>query len=315
MSEPTVRPPGGARVAVVGSVNIDHIVRAHDFPLPGETVLGISHTTAVGGKGANQAAAAARFGAEVHLVAQVGADDDAAAALGWLRECGVDVSGVGTSQDADTGTAWITVCGGENTIVVVPGANGRWPPADHRLGRVADAEIVLAQLEVPVEVVRRAALLSGTFVLNAAPAKELPDEVVSRCDVLIVNESELATLTGTRGAATDHAEMIDAQRSLLARGAKAVVATLGADGALLATPHRVVHQPALATRVLDTTGAGDAFCGVFAAELARGGTLEQATRCGVAAGSLAVQHATAQMTFDRWAVDAAMALLPRSIPK
>ena len=236
MSERAVRRPGGARVAVVGSVNIDHIVRAHDFPLPGETVLGISHTTAVGGKGANQAAAAAWFGADVHLVAQVGADDEAVLALAWLRECDVDVSGVGVSRAAPTGTAWITVCRGENSIVVVPGANGRWPSEKHQLDRIADAAIVLAQLEVPVDVVYRAARRAGRFVLNAAPAMDLPDEVAAQCDVLIVNESELATLTGTRGAATDQAGMIDAQRSLLARGAKAVVATLGADGALLVTP-------------------------------------------------------------------------------
>jgi ribokinase len=306
MSEP--------EVVVVGSVNVDHIVVAEAFPAPGETVRGISVITAVGGKGANQAVAVAALGGPVRLVGQVGADDDGTFALEHLSRSGADLSGVAVVA-GETGSAWITVAGGDNTIVVVPGANGRWPEQDERLGALEQAGVVLAQLEIPIEVVHRAAqACTSTFVLNAAPATVLPDELIARCGVLIVNETELAGLAGLDRAPTAHAEVVRAQQTLLDRGAGAVLATLGADGAILVTRERAVHQPALPTTVVDSTGAGDALCGAFAAALAAGVPLEAAVSSGVAAGSLAVRTSSAKVSFGPDDLAAALRALPVSVP-
>ncbi len=296
-------------VVVVGSLNIDHVVQAGRFPSPGQTVPGQAVTRAAGGKGANQAAAAARCAAATALVARVGTGAGTDDALAELRTAGVDVSAVARSADLETGSAWITVAGGENTIVVVPGANGRWPADDAVLAAVPGARVVLAQLEVPVGVVARAArLATGTVIVNAAPARSLPEELLARCDVLVVNEHELSALSTVPEGSPGWP--VSAARAVLERGAGAVVATAGGAGAVLVTPDAVVHQAALRVEVVDTTGAGDALCGALAAALAEGASLPRALRLGVAAGSLAATTPTARFAFDRAAVDAAAQDLP-----
>ena len=283
-------------VVVVGSVNIDHVVVADAFPSPGETVRGRTARVTLGGKGANQAVAAASCGARTAMVARVGDDAAAERARDGLARAGVDVQGVTTVPGAETGTAWITVAAGDNGIVVVPGANHRWPATgDPTAGTGAAAAVLLAQLEVPLEVVTRAALACrGRFLLNAAPATALPDELVARCDVLLVNEHEQAVVAGRDvGGAKDPADpaaVREAHRALRARGARAVVTTLGAAGAVVTdTDGTTTALPALPATVVDTTGAGDAFAGVLAARLAAGDPLLTAARLGNAAGSLTVR--------------------------
>ncbi|MEU3048719.1 ribokinase [Streptomyces sp. NPDC006984] len=284
-------------VVVIGSVNIDHVVVADAFPSPGETLLGRTAYVTLGGKGANQAAAAASGGVRTAMIARVGEDAEADRARARLVAGGVDVGAVTTVPGAETGTAWITTAAGDNTIVVVAGANHQWPSeGDPTEGLGAQAAIVLAQLEIPLDIVRRAAdACRGRFLLNAAPAAELPDDLIARCDVLIVNEHEQAVVSGqletkgtegTPGAATAR----KAHDALRARGAKAVVTTLGEAGALVTDADGLsTALPAVPATVVDTTGAGDAFAGVLAARLAAGDSLLDAARLGIAAGALAVQ--------------------------
>ncbi|GAA4766565.1 ribokinase [Streptomyces sanyensis] len=281
-------------VVVIGSVNIDHVVVADAFPSPGETLLGRTAYVTLGGKGANQAAAAASGGVRTAMIARVGEDAEADRARARLVAGGVDVGAVTTVPGAETGTAWITTAAGDNTIVVVAGANHRWPSeGDPTEGLGAQAAVVLAQLEIPLDIVRRAAdACRGRFLLNAAPAAELPDDLIARCDVLIVNEHEQAVVSGqlgtegTAGAATAR----KAHDALRARGAKAVVTTLGEAGALVTDADGLsTALPAVPATVVDTTGAGDAFAGVLAARLAAGDSLLDAARLGIAAGALAVQ--------------------------
>ncbi|MEV3971429.1 ribokinase [Streptomyces sp. NPDC050698] len=294
MSEPL--PP---LVVVIGSVNIDHVVVSDAFPSPGETILGRSTQVTLGGKGANQAVASSAAGARTAMIARVGADPQAALARAGLLDRDVDVRGVVPVPDAETGTAWITVAAGDNTIIVIPGANHRWPSQGDPLeGAGADADVVLAQLEIPLDVVERAAAAcTGRFLLNAAPAVGLPDQLISRCDVLIVNEHEQAVVSGlpVPDRAADPSAVREAHAALRARGAKAVITTLGGAGAIITDADGTTTAiPAIPAPVQDTTGAGDAFVGVLAARLAAGDSLLEAARLGTAAGSLAVRAAGAQ---------------------
>ncbi|WP_435737405.1 ribokinase [Cellulosimicrobium sp. PMB13] len=307
------------RVVVVGSANVDLVVDVPRHPGAGETVLGGDLRRSPGGKGANQAVAAARAGgADTTFVGAVGRDDGADLLLASLDAAGVRTDLV-ARVDAATGTALITVSpDGENTIVVAPGANAHVRLDAEDLARVAAADAVLAQLEVPLDVVRDAARARRPgvpMVLNAAPSRDLPDDVWDAVDVLVVNEHEAADLAGTGrpgdgggapGGAGGARGSHDAGRaealavSLLAR-VPAVVVTLGGDGCLVARRGQgalagpeVVVVPAFPADVVDTTGAGDTFCGVLAAGLARGADLPTAARLAAAAGALAVTRRGAQ---------------------
>lgn len=289
------------RVTVVGSVNVDHTIEVERFPRPGETLLASSLTSSMGGKGANQAVAAARSGAPAAMIARVGTDPEGSQALESLQRAGVDISGVDRVADAPTGSAWITVSASENTILVVPGANSEWP---EKLPRFDTSAVVLCQLEIPPSVVEQvAAATVGTFVLNAAPARPLSDDLLRNCDVLIVNEHELAEVSGqTDINASDTAALIAASRTLIERGATAVATTLGSKGAILCTDGSTLIAATPRTPdVVDSTGAGDAFCGVFAGRIALGEPLATALRAGVTAGSLAVRHPGAQGGYDEFA--------------
>lgn len=270
-------------VAVVGSVNLDLVATTERLPGPGETVSGNSYVEHAGGKGLNQAIAAARSGASVALVAAVG-DDAAGSALRSLAaDDGVDVSAVTVMPGAATGRALITVDEhAENSIVVVPGANARM-----RADSIPRARVVIAQLEVPVDEViaafRHARAAGARTVLNPAPAQVLPDELVRLCDIVVPNEHE--------------ADLIGGVSTLLQRGVSAVVTTLGAAGvAVTESVDGVVEswsEPAVEVTPVDTTGAGDAFCGALAARLAAGDELRDAVRYAAAAGALATTVAGA----------------------
>ncbi|MBD8078615.1 ribokinase [Cellulosimicrobium arenosum] len=289
--------PAEGRVVVVGSANVDLVVDVPRHPGGGETILGGDLRRSPGGKGANQAVGAARAGgAETTFVGAVGHDDSADLLLASLERGGVRTDLVARSA-APTGTALITVSpDGENAIVVAPGANSDVAIGAAQRERIAAADAVLAQLEVPLDVVlaaARARTRGVPMILNAAPSRDLPAELWTEIDVLVVNEHEAADLAG---AGAD-AEMLAG--ALLAR-VPAVVVTLGGDGCLVAErgtqdcgPALVRVQPVRVDAV-DTTGAGDTFCGVLAAALSRGATLPDAARLASAAGALAVTRPGAQ---------------------
>ncbi|NEA52188.1 ribokinase, partial [Streptomyces sp. SID10815] len=251
---------------VVGSANADLVIGVQRRPAAGETVLGSDLATHPGGKGANQAVAAARLGARTALLARVGDDAHGRLLLDAQRAAGVDPAGV-LVGGAPTGVALITVDpSGDNSIVVSPGANGRLTPEDARAaaGLIGSARVVSAQLEVPLETVVEAVrhLASGSrFVLNPSPPRELPPELLAACDPLIVNEHEAKVILGGDEAGDDPE---DWARALLARGPRSVVVTLGAEGALVASADGAVRVPSVKVDAVDTTGAGDAFTAALA---------------------------------------------------
>jgi ribokinase len=280
-------------IVVVGSINHDLTVVTTRLPQAGETVLGTNHYTGGGGKGANQAVAAARLGARVALVGRVGEDEHGQTMIGALANEGIDVSSVGVDGEAPTGLAVITVDEhAENTIVVSPGSNMRLLPPHLDEDLIANASVVLTQLEVPIETVAAAAqLTTGKFILNPAPGHHLPGELLDRVDVLVPNRTELGILAG-RDVPKGVAEVEHAARSVGIDAA--VVVTLGAEGALLVTPDRAKAFPAPDVLPVDPTGAGDAFCAAIAHGLSAGMDLPDAVGRAVIAGALATTRPGAQ---------------------
>ncbi|WP_127128483.1 ribokinase [Georgenia sp. SYP-B2076] len=286
-------------VVVVGSANVDLVVDVPRHPGPGETILGGELVRSPGGKGANQAVAAARAGgADTTFLGALGRDDAAELLLASLERAGVHTDLVARPH-AGTGTALISVTAdGENAIIVAPGANSLLTVDDRAAARLAQADVVLAQLEVPLETVlaaARARRRGAVFALNAAPSRDLPADVWAEVDLLIVNEHEAADLARTTGGEQSAAEApTELAMALLAR-VPAVVITLGAAGALVAERGAdPVTVPAPRVTPVDTTGAGDTFCGVLAAALAHGEPLAVAARRAAAAGALAVTRPGAQ---------------------
>ncbi|TJY39775.1 ribokinase [Cohnella pontilimi] len=286
-------------VAVVGSINMDFVVESPLFPLPGQTVLGKSISYFPGGKGANQAVAAARLGADVRMIGAVGGDEFGGKLEAVLRKEGIDTRGVRVTDGA-TGIASILVSGGENTIVVVPGANGALRPEDvhGNAGLIEAADIVLVQLEIPFETVEAALRLAKTAgkktVLNPAPAGVFPDEWLQWTDIVTPNETELAALVGAERL-DDPAVLESAMRKLHDRGAERIIVTLGANGAVLSARNgEIVRVPGRKVEVVDTTGAGDTFHGALAAAWAGGASLAEALQTAVDASALSVTRQGAQ---------------------
>jgi ribokinase len=285
-----------ARVAVVGSLNADLTLLVDRLPGPGETVLSSAPgTVGFGGKGGNQAAAAAAFGADVVMIGRVGDDDVGRRIRGDLAARGVDTSGVRVTPGARSGGATIAVDpAGENLILVDPGANAQLSPADLGEDVLGRAGAVLLQLEVPVPVVAAAASMArAVVVLNPAPAAALSAGLLADVDVLVPNRAELALLAGSTPP-SGLAATAALARTL--RGGLDVVVTLGADGALV-VPGRdgpVTHISAPAVTAVDATGAGDCFCGTLAVALAEGAGLADAARVSVAAAALSVTAAGAR---------------------
>lgn len=283
-------------VAVVGSVNVDLVATVARFPTPGETVPARSIHVAAGGKGANQAVAAARLGADVHLIARVGEDHWGRWVQAALTEAGVSTTTVRAVSGQATGIALIALAGHDNTIIVSAEANHAWPDLlAHDTGIVADADIVLGQFEVPDEVlVAAAGDAQRRFMLTASPARPIRDSLLRACDPVIVNEHELAQLVDPVSASPapfDFQDALAAVTGLRRRGARSVVATLGAQGAVYCDEHGTGHVPAPPVTAVDTVGAGDAFAGALAVQLGRGDGLPEAVGVAVAAASCAVQHA------------------------
>ncbi|MBL8557634.1 MAG: ribokinase [Hyphomonadaceae bacterium] len=269
------------RILVVGSVNLDFVATAAKLPAPGETVTGAVLARHPGGKGANQALAARRLGAEVALAARVGRDAMADEALALLRAEGVDLSGVSVDEDASTGVALIAVSAdGENQIIVASGANGTFARAHVAL---TPADAVICQLETPMETVEAAMATQGLFCINLAPAAPTPDAIFARADLVVVNEGEAAFM----------GDRLNATRGLVA-------ITYGARGAALFQHGREIHRaaPPPVTPV-DTTGAGDAFVGALVVALAEKQPPERALRFACAAGALAATRPGAQPSLPK----------------
>lgn len=289
-----------ANVVVIGSLNMDLVTRAPRMPAPGETLAGDSFVTVPGGKGANQAVAAARLGAMVAMIGCVGEDAYGEQLRTALLNEQIDCQGVITVPGVSTGVAAIMVdAKGQNAIVIVAGGNGRLTPevAERFDTVLVGAEVIICQLEVPMEsvahVLRRARELGKTVILNPAPAAApLPEGWYALIDYLIPNESEAAVLTGQAVDSLASAET--AAKALLAAGAGKVIVTLGERGALFASGRGVVHFPAPQVIAVDSTAAGDTFVGGFAAALAQGRSEIQAIRFAQAAAALSVTRPGAQ---------------------
>jgi ribokinase len=297
-------------IIVIGSINLDLIATVERLPDPGETVAGDTFKTAPGGKGANQALAAARAGAQVRMIGAVGKDAFAAEALACLKEARVDLSGVREAHAA-TGTAHILVDSrGENVIVVVPGANGAVLPGDLVKAKPKRGDILLLQHEIPqatIEAALDAARDAGaTTILNTAPFRTEAASCLGKADYVVANETEF-DLYG-EALALRGRDRPARMKSFAENTGRTIVVTLGGEGVLAATPEAFFEVPALKITPVDTVGAGDTFCGYFAAGLASGIGLEDALRRAAAAGSLACLKPGAQPAIPlAKEVDAALA--------
>ena len=301
-------------VVVVGSINVDQVVTVDRLPLPGETLIGSSMTLSPGGKGANQAVAAARRGARTAMIGAVGDDGRADDALPYLRSSGVDVSGVDTVP-GPTGLAIVSVGGdSENTIVVVPGANGAVGASavGSHSAALSEAAVVVLQGEIPVDGIAAAVQhAGGRVVFNLAPVIDVPADVVKAADPLVVNEHEGRLLLAAwgasgsaaapaAGAASDEEARVDDESvvaSLRAQGVTSVVMTRGAAGAIVSDASGTVLVASPKVAAVDSSGAGDAFVGALAAGLAAGASLLEAAQDAVRVGAFSVTGVGTQASY------------------
>lgn len=282
------------KVIILGSINVDTILSVDALPGAGETVLATRVTRLPGGKGANQAVAAARMEAQVAMIGAVGADGDG----DWMRAVlageGVDVGGIATLADVPTGAATITVdAAGENQIIVAPGANALLAPGAGARPGAEGASLILAQLEIPLATIATAfAASAGLRLLNAAPFVPAARDLFAQTDILIVNQHELAGYAGL-SAMTGPDEAIAAARAVRVNPRQQIVVTLGGQGAVALVGDDAIHARALSVTPRDTVGAGDCFCGALAALLAQGRDLAGALHVANAAAALCTQAAGA----------------------
>jgi len=287
------------KITVVGSSNMDLVVKAERIPVPGETIIGGDFIMAPGGKGANQAVAAAKVGAEVFFIAKLGDDIFGAKSLSNFKNEGVNTKYVAQTKDAPSGIAIIAVDNaGNNAIVVASGANSKLSPDDVKAAEsdIASSGAVVTQLETPMETVEFAVELANKvgvpFILDPAPAQPLTEELLSKIDVLTPNETEAQILTGIE--VTDQASAIAASKKLLETGVKAVILTMGVSGYVLATGEGEEFVPAKKVKAVDSTAAGDAFTGSLAVGLAKGQSLSEAAAFANNVAALSVTKMGAQ---------------------
>lgn len=298
------------RICVVGSANTDLFAYVPRLPQPGETLIGTEFKQGFGGKGSNQAVMAAKLGAAVTMVAKLGADDYGRATVDNYRRYGIDTQYVAFDPQRASGVAPITVgADGRNMIVVIPGANDALTPEDVRRAQMAieHAHIVICQCEAPdvanLEAFRIARAADVRTILNPAPARPLPSELLDLTDVIVPNETETELLTGMPVATSAEAQA--AARELQQRGVRQVIITLGERGALVLDGNRFTEVPAMPVTAVDSSGAGDAFIGSMACYLAAGHTLEGAVAKASAVAALSVTRPGTQSSFpSRDEVDA-----------
>lgn len=294
MQEKNIRPDEPGRILVVGSLNMDLVVRVSRHPSLGETILGGEFHTFPGGKGANQAVAASRLGARVAMIGRTGADSFGETLLSALKNDGVDTRYIPRDPVAASGVALITVSAeGKNTIVVASGANARLSIQDVEAAEKAfeEAQVMITQLESPLPTVRRAVQLARRHgvltILNPAPAAPLEPDFLAEIDYLIPNENELQLLSGTD-------DLLRGADKLQQLGVKNLVVTLGEKGTMVVRGETRQHIPAFQVKAVDTTAAGDAFIGAFAIALIQGLDIYEAVRWGNAAGAFAATRPGAQ---------------------
>ena len=288
------------KILVIGSLNIDMVMKVDHMPTVGETILCDGMKLVAGGKGANQACAAGRLGTDVTMLGAIGNDSHGEMQRDSLQRSGVDVSGLITKESVSTGTAFITVNKeGNNSIVVVQGANAQFTPEDIEAHRdlLEECEIVILQLEIPMDTVlyavKLARTLGKTVILDPAPVPEhFPEELYQYVDIIKPNESELSRLTGIADA-QNHLE--EAVQIVKDHGVKNVLVTLGGDGVYLDTENESpVHIPAKKVEVVDTTAAGDSFTAALAAMLLEGKTLKEAAEFANQVSAIVVTREGAQ---------------------
>jgi ribokinase len=292
-------------VVVVGSINMDLVVRAQRVPVAGETITGLGFQTHFGGKGANQAVAVARLGYPVSMIGRTGDDAFGTQLREGLRSAGVDVSALGISEGSSGVAVIIVSQSGDNVIVVTPGANGLVTPADidANIEMIRNAGIVLTQLEIPLATVEHLAAVCASegvpLMLDPAPACELAPAVLQRTRWFTPNETEVGFYLSKASNADPPGKVAD---SLLALGPEAVILKLGARGAYLVDHHGVRTQiNAFPVRAVDTTAAGDAFNGAFATALMLGNTPAESARFAAAAAAISVTRPGAQSSMPRFA--------------
>jgi len=286
------------KIIVIGSINTDMVVKAKKLPLPGETILGGTFFMNPGGKGANQAVAAARLGGNVSLVAKVGNDICGMQSVEGFKKENINCDYVFTDEAVPTGTALIMVNEeAENCIVVAPGANANLFPADiEKVKNFGDAEIILMQLEIPIETIesiaKEAKIKNQKIIINPAPAQALSDELLNGLYLITPNETEAALLTGI--AVTDDATASQASEVFLNKGVQNVIITLGKEGAFFQNAHLQFKIKAPVVKALDTTAAGDTFSGALSVALTEGMDWEQAISFAIDAASISVTRIGAQ---------------------
>ena len=291
------RPLTQPKITVLGSANVDLVIRAERQPKKGETLIGDTFDIFTGGKGFNQATAAARLGAKVTLICRIGDDPFADILRSAIASEKIDTQYIKTDADNGTGIATIVVQpDGENSIIVVPRANMHITPADvnEAENNIANANVLMLQLETPIDASIRAAEIAKAndtiVMLDPAPARQLPSSLLSKVDILKPNETEASFLTG-RKITTPESAIAAAKRlqtEIAKDGFSTVVLTLGEHGLIYCTPTQTFYVPAISTDVVDTTGAGDAFCGALANTLANGNSLDNSVRFAATAGAAAV---------------------------
>lgn len=285
---------------IVGSLNMDTVIDVMEMPKPGETIIGRKYELFPGGKGANQAYAAGKLGAAVKMIGTVGNDDNGRQLISNLKSVGVDTQGIQILDHVTTGTAFITVNEeGENSITVIPGANFELTKEfiDQHIQLIDECDIVVAQLEIPIDVVTYVAKLAKSknklVILDPAPApKELPPELIQNVDILKPNETELQVLTGMETSNAD--QIVTAARSIIEKGLKAVVVTVGSKGTVLVSEKEFKEFPPRKVEAVDTTAAGDAFTAAFALKLLEGNSFDEAIKFGNIVSSIVVTRKGAQ---------------------
>ena len=295
-----------SKILVVGSANTDMVISAEHFPQPGETMMGHSFMTNHGGKGANQVVAAARLEGDTAFIGKVGDDQFGHSTIEMMKQEGIDVTGLTVTSEQPSGVALITtVASGANSIIIDSGANGVLSPADIQAaeGLFENAGIVLLQLETPVDTVTEAAALGkkhGAYVvLNPAPAPKepLPEALLKNVDLLIPNETEAGYISGVNISGDE--DIPAAMTEIQKLGVKDVIITVGSRGVCARIDGEVVNVPAFKVKAVDTTAAGDTFCGALCVALANGKPLVEAIRFGCKASSISVTRRGAQMSMPR----------------
>ncbi|MGT2437332.1 ribokinase [Bradyrhizobium betae] len=283
------------RVFVAGSINMDVVATADRHPKVGETVAGKQVLYFPGGKGANQAVAASRLGAQTTLIGRLGKDSFGAELKAFLGDQGIDLGYLQETAEAHTGTAIITVAASDNTIVVIPGSNALVAADDVRVVPLLKGDVAVSQFEIPLPTIaaffQRAREAGAATLLNPAPAQTMSRELLALVDVLVLNETELGFLAGVELSEDDSAaRIVEVARQLRARADQTICVTLGKRGVLALAASEEFAVPGRAVKAVDTTGAGDCFVGALAAQLADGVALRAALAFANAAASISVQR-------------------------